>query len=424
MNVDSPATGIVRNRLGATSSMNSIVSQCAPQRWLRVGKYLLPLGMKTVGWRPTKPPRVQVRVAQLATDHPDRVVLHSAGKAEVLPEFEYESAESGVSEPHVLPTKFVAPAFVAEIRNGASFGRHCCVIGPEGKAVRETGFNLDGEVLSARKPIRRFRLQYWRKRWEGDVTSRPWLPPKLHVEGRVAVLNTRFSHNFYHWMIDVLPRLMPLRRAGTEADYYLVDCLSPFQRNVLAALGIESRQLIQPHCRLLLEADQLLVPSFPTAACLREFGSTLLRGLGADGVVRSPRRIFISRRNTGTRTLANEDQLEKLLQAHEFETHSMERYTLAKQARLIREAEIIVATHGAGLANLVFARPNTRIIEIVPAGRYNFTIYPEKSRIFGLEHHILFAASARHKQILHVVLDDVAAALDWAERPAYRAIAA
>lgn len=380
--------------------------------------------MKSAVGRRTRPPRAQVRVAELAAEHPDCVALHSAGKAEVLPEFEYECIEAGVSQQNVLPIKFVAPAFVAEIRDGASFGRHCCVIGPEGKAVRETGFNLDGEVLNERGPIRRFRLQHWRKRWEGDVTSRPWLPPKLHVDGRVAALNTRYSHNFYHWMIDILPRLMPLRRAGVAADYYLVDCLTPFQQSVLAALGIAPHQLIQPHCRLLVEADQLLVPSFPTAACLREFGSRLLRGLGADAAVRASRRIFISRRNCGTRTLANEDQVEHLLQAHGFETHLMERYTLAKQARLIREAETIVATHGAGLANLMFARPNTRIIEIAPAGRYNAWIYPDKSRIFSLEHRILFAESSRHRQMLRVAIDDVAAALEWAERPIYQASAA
>jgi len=396
--------------------MDSIVSRCAPRRWLRIGKYLLPLGMNSAFRRPTKPPRAQVRIAQLAADHPDHVVLHSAGNAEVLPEFAYESLEAGASQQHSLPMKLVAPAFVAEIRDGASFGRHCCVIGPDGKAVRETGFNLDGEVLNERGPIRRFRLQHWRKRWEGDVTSRPWLPPKLHVDGRVAVLNTRYSHNFYHWMIDILPRLVPLLRAGTTADYYLVDCLTPFQQNVLAALGIDSRQLIQPHCRLLVEADQLLMPSFPTADCLREFGSLLLRGLGADGAVGSPRRIFISRRNCGTRTLENEAQVERLLHARGFETHLMERYTLAQQARLIREAETIVATHGAGLANLMFARPNTRIIEIVPAGRYNAWIYPDKSRIFGLEHRILFASGTRRRQMLHVEIADVAAALEWATR--------
>jgi len=404
--------------------MDSIVSECTPRHWLRIGKYLLPLGMTTALRRPTRPPHSQVRVAQLAADHPDRVLLHPAGKPEVLPEFAYESVEAGVRQEEILPMKLVAPAFVAEIRDGASFGRHCCVIGPEGKAVRETGFNLDGEVLNERGSIPRVRLQHWRKRWEGDVTSRPWLPPKLHVAGRVAVLNTRYSHNFYHWMIDILPRLAALRRAGTSADYYLVDCLTPFQQSVLAALGIESGQLIQPHCRLLLEADRLLVPSLPTAECLREFGSLLLRGLGADGPVRSPRRIFISRRNCGTRNLANEEQVEQLLHAHGFETHLMERYTLAKQARLFHEAETIVATHGAGLANLAFARPHTRVIEIVPAGRYNAWIYPNLSRTFGLQHRTLLAAGAQQRQVYQIAVDDVAAALEWADRSVYRATAA
>ena len=105
-------------------------------------------------------------------------------------------------------------------------------------------------MLADRSPISHFRLQYWRKRWEGDVTSRPWLPQRQRIDGRVAVLNTRFSHNFYHWMIDILPRLMPLRRVGVEADYYLIDCLSPFQQNVLAALGIERHQLRGERVRL------------------------------------------------------------------------------------------------------------------------------------------------------------------------------
>lgn len=404
--------------------MDATVSYCAPRRWIRVGKYLLPLGLNASSWQPTRPPREQVRAAQLAADYPESVTLHAVGKAEVLREFEFECHTAGERELQVLPTRFVGSAFVAVLRNGLSYGRHCCAIGPAGKAVRETGFNLDGEVVNARLPIRRYRLQYWRKRWEGDVTSRPWLPPKQRIEGRVAVLNTRFSHNFYHWMIDILPRLMPLRWAGAEADYYLVDCLKPFQQRVLESLGIESHQLIQPHCRLLLEADELLVPSLPTAECLRDFGATLLAGLGADGHVRTSRRIFISRRKTGTRIIANEAELEELLRANRFETHSMEEYPLAKQARLIQEAEIIVATHGAGLANLVFARPETAVIEIVPAGRYNFTIYPEKSRIFGLHHQLIFAKSARHKQILSVALDDVVAALAQAERPAFRIAAA
>jgi capsular polysaccharide biosynthesis protein len=341
----------------------------------------------------------------------------------MLPEFEYECRTGGKSEWRLLPARFVSPAFLARLRNGWSYGRHCCVIGPEGRAVRETGFNLDGHVLMERQPISRFRPQYWRKRWEGDVTSRPWLPPKQRVDGRVAVLNTRYSHNFYHWLIDILPRLAAVQRLGAHVDFYLVDCLHPFQQTVLEAVGIGREQLIQPHFRLLLEADELFVPSLPTPASLREFSKMLSAGLGIETRPNATRRIFITRRKTGTRNIANEDELENLLREHHFETHAMERYPLAEQAQLIREADMIVAAHGAGLANLLFARPGTRVIEIVPAGRYNATIYPEKSRIFGLHHQQLFAEKLGHKKGMQASLDDVEAALAVAERLAIRRVA-
>ncbi len=404
--------------------MDATATYCAPRHWLHAGKYLLPVGVSHSTLLPARSPRHQVPVAQLATDHPESVSLHPAGPAELLPELPYLCYASGVREVRRLPAKSVEPAYIAQIRNGLSFGRHCCVIGPAGKAMRETGFQLDGNVRVEHVPVSRLRLQYWRKRWEGDVTSRPWLPPRQRVAGRVAVLNTRMSHNFFHWMIDVLPRLAPLRRVGLEADYYLVDCLSSFQRDVLARLGIESRRLIQPHCRLLLEADQLLVPSLPTPTCLRAFGPMLAAAIGADGPSTSSRRLFITRRRTGTRTLSNEPQLEALLRQRGFEIHSMEQYPLARQARLIHEAQLIVATHGAGLANLLFARPGTQVIEICPAGRFNATCYPNKSRIFGLHHQMVFAQRARHRQILRVSLDDVDAALTYAEqRPCHAAVA-
>jgi capsular polysaccharide biosynthesis protein len=133
--------------------------------------------------------------------------------------------------------------------------------------------------------------------------------------------------------------------------------------------------------------------------------------------------VFISRRKTGKRTIANEDELERLLSLHHFETHFMEEYSLAQQARIVREAEIVVAPHGAGLANLLFARPQTRVIEIVPAGRYNSTCYPEKSRIFGLHHQLIFAEHDR-KHGMEVHLDDVRAALEEAQRVERRRMAA
>ena len=42
--------------------------------------------------------------------------------------------------------------------------------------------------------------------------------------------------------------------------------------------------------------------------------------------------------------------------------------TVAEQIRTFANAEVIVATHGAALANLAFASPGASVIELFPAG--------------------------------------------------------
>ncbi len=393
--------------------MDSVRSICEPRRWVSISKYLFPLGMRTAGSERVAPPTEQMSVKTLAANYPDLVKLTEL-KNEPNPELKYIGYTAGMRQVLSLLETVPPPAFVADIKCGMSFGRHCCAIGPDGKAVRETGFNLDGTVLSESAKMSFLRPRYWRKRMEGDVTMRPWLPRKRRVEGRVALLNLRYSHNFYHWLTEILPRLATLRRAGAEADYFLIDCRSNFQQDVLQSLGIKKSQLVQPHCRLLLEAEHLLVPSMPSPACSLEFSSMLATGLQLASSSESRRRIFISRRKTGTRTLQNENELLELLEAYGFEFHSMEEYPLVKQATLIRESELIVATHGAGLANLIFARPGTQVVEIVPAGRYNAQCYPRVSQTFRLCHQQIFAERARTKQILNVSLDEVRASIEEA----------
>jgi len=386
-----------------------------PRGWLRVGKYLLPLGVRKSDWLPSAAPRQQLPVAELAAVCPERIEYQALGEAERVDAFSFVCHADGKREVRALAEQTFPQPFVARIAGGTSFGRQCCVIGPGRIAVRETGFYLDGAVQTSKIAVSPLSLRYWRKRWGSDVTSRWWLPAAQRIAGRVAVLNARYSHNYFHWLIEILPRLMALEQAGVVADFYLVDCLTPFQQSVLAALGIRGEQLIQPHCKLALRADEIVLPSFPSPRCLRMFAAKLLSGLSADGPVVHTRRIFITRRETGTRTLHDEVAVEQFLRAHGFETHAMERYSLAEQARLIHEAEIVVGTHGAGLSNLIFAQPRTQVIEFVPAERFNYACYPKRTRFFGLDHQLVFARCPGKKQVLQVALGDIASALAEAE---------
>lgn len=58
--------------------------------------------------------------------------------------------------------------------------------------------------------------------------------------------------------------------------------------------------------------------------------------------------------------------------------------SLIEQIVLFHNAEIIVAPHGAGLVNLLFARPGTKVIELFQA--HEDDTYWYLSQVIGLDH--------------------------------------
>jgi capsular polysaccharide biosynthesis protein len=60
----------------------------------------------------------------------------------------------------------------------------------------------------------------------------------------------------------------------------------------------------------------------------------------------------------------NEEALWELLAAHGYERVAMESLTFGEQVALMKEAAVIFSTHGAGLTNILFAHPDTHVVEI------------------------------------------------------------
>src|SRR5690606_29148055 len=71
-------------------------------------------------------------------------------------------------------------------------------------------------------------------------------------------------------------------------------------------------------------------------------------------------RIYVSRTLARQRRVQNEDELVSLLERYGFAKYIPEQMPFEDQVRLFRDAKAVVAPHGAGLANLVFARPGVR----------------------------------------------------------------
>ena len=174
-------------------------------------------------------------------------------------------------------------------------------------------------------------------------------PPEVrNVAGSVAVLNTRGTDNYYHWLTDVLPRLELLRRAGAEPDAYLVNRRTRFQCDMLDHLGISAdRCLDHPHLR----ADELIVPSLPDDNLKTPpFVVPWLRSQFLPGDIGAPhRRLYVGRgQKKHTRRLENEAELLDALEPFGFEAVDPGAMAPAEQVRCFAEAECVVGVHGAG----------------------------------------------------------------------------
>lgn len=238
---------------------------------------------------------------------------------------------------------------------------------------------------------------------ENNVFAQRWFAEPRRVHGTVASLlagGGAAAGNYYHWLIDSLPRLHLLKKAGfwDKIDYFLVyDGQRRFVVDSLRALGIRPGQVLDLRTHRHFVADRLLVTSpvrgagthTPQWAC-----SFLRQELHAAAAPQtfSPF-VYLSRRDAPARHVLNEPAVEALLRPYGFETHLLSDYSFGQQLALFAGARAVVAPTGAGLANLVFAPAGTPVVELFPK---HFTVveYPELCYRLNLRHRYLVADAA------------------------------
>ena len=83
--------------------------------------------------------------------------------------------------------------------------------------------------------------------------------------------------------------------------------------------------------------------------------------LGSSSLPKSRRRIYVSRANASGRKIANEEEILPILTSRGFVCSELEEMSLSAQIELFSKAEAVVAPHGAGLTNLVWYTPHTKV---------------------------------------------------------------
>lgn len=190
--------------------------------------------------------------------------------------------------------------------------------------------------------------------------------------GRGAVLAQLFGDNYFHWIIDILGRLALLEMHDVTYDWLYVRDDKPFMKETLQLWGVDLAKIIVPKGNdFCLQAEQLILPSHVVGYgdrigpdILHYVKNKLLTAVLMRGKNQAfNKKVFISRNDT-SRKIGNEQDIFDALQKYGFEQYELSKLSVEDQILLFYNAEIIVAEHGAGLTNILFCNPGTKIVEI------------------------------------------------------------
>lgn len=189
--------------------------------------------------------------------------------------------------------------------------------------------------------------------------------PKSRIETAAWILDTWYP-NYFHWNIFHLPKLAALERMGwkgpvigptrhwAETHKYLLDSARIF--------GFDQSRFLPPPAEH-FQVDKLAYVSVDMmdGRLLSDVRTRIWR-------TKQPvhaRRLYTQRAGAAhKRQLHNQREVETVLRHFEFEFVEADKVGFAEQVNIFSDASVIIGLHGAGLSNMMYAKPGALVIEI------------------------------------------------------------
>lgn len=224
-------------------------------------------------------------------------------------------------------------------------------------------------ILAHPREIVHYNDAYLLQEWTGRKQRVPRAARPL-----VLVHNEWTGSNYYHWLIDALPRLLLLRAHYADHQLLMPAPVAAFVEQSAALLGFTDLVRLEAGRTLvgadLLFPDYVAAPGYQHPALLQRVRQHILSQLYPTGELPVPhRQVYVSRRLQRVRRLLNEPAIETLLVQHGYEVVEFEKMTFVEQVRLMTETHLFISIHGAGLTNMLFLPTGARVGELLNADK-------------------------------------------------------
>lgn len=187
------------------------------------------------------------------------------------------------------------------------------------------------------------------------------------------------NSGFYHWLTEDLPTFL-----RSEIVFPVLDFGNSHLRNkeVYSHLNVETVKVPEwakvSTLRFATRGHDLGYLHPDNLNTLKEFAKSVIQTTSSD-----ERKIYVSR-SKSRRSITDEISLEKYLSSVGFEVLFAEDFSFLDQIRIFSNVSSIIAPHGAGLTNALWAT-NARVLEISGLGKIN-RCFEWQSKICGQEY--------------------------------------
>jgi len=228
-------------------------------------------------------------------------------------------------------------------------------------------------ILKNLKPLNNFLL----KRYNGKHVSFTkylkilfkYLTEKHEkVEGEYLWICTSSDTNYYHWIIDVLVKIMGLRSLFGNIPTILISEEALKVNFIISALEYHNIQYKIINKNTFYHISSIITPITEDRG--RLFNVCNLK-LAKNQILKDEKEnqhtkngIYISRKNATKRKVINEELLIPLFNKYGIETVYTDNLSYVEQLKLFSQTKLLISIHGAGLVNQIFMPNDSVIIEM------------------------------------------------------------
>jgi len=194
------------------------------------------------------------------------------------------------------------------------------------------------------------------------------------------------GNNYFHFMFDIIPKLYLLNQQIDlkKINFFYVSHPKEWQIKIFDIIGINKVKLLSSKKNKHISCDEVLAVDHPWYN----------RGTIQAQVKNIPEWIVLQNRNIfkkesekfvcskkifldRSHSVFNHCQIENpknltiLIKKNNFGIYQPEKISFKKQIFLFENASVVIGAHGAAFTNIIFCKPRTKIIEIMPSNHYN-----------------------------------------------------